>query len=325
MVDIVKSFSSRPQIILAPMDGITDQFFRQTVDELYGGYDFMATEFLRVSPVTPLTSNQILSQLGHWVVTSPEQLKRTILQLMAAPNSLLADSLKIVDQLGVEWLDLNAGCPSKKVNAHLGGAHLLRDLDALKRVVAMIRANYSRFFSVKIRLGYEDSSNFKQVLEILEGEGVDAVAIHCRTRAKLYSGAANWDYLSLAVEQCNLPIIASGDIFSSQAITEVIATTGCHGVMCARGAVRSPWIAKSYRSGDQPLSISQHAERSVKLLESIDQKMEHAGIVAAKRLRRLKGLLSYLWDQPELHGMRMTLLRSQSIDQLWEVVRSSEL
>ena len=318
----VSNTPTKPALILAPMDGITDPPFRQAVEELFGGFDYMATGFLRVSRVAPLSSAQIRAQIGDWFLADPQRLKRTILQILASPSNTLASSVERIAQGGVRWLDLNAGCPSKKVNAHQAGAYLLQDLAGLKQVVAAIRSNFPHFFSVKIRLGDRDDQNFSQILKIIEGEGADAITVHCRTRRQLYGGTANWDYLREAVNCCKIPIIASGDIFTPDDISAVVAETGCHSVMCARGAVRTPWIARCSRDSSFDLTPKQLVSYRYQLLIKVNRLMESEKVSERGRLARLKGLASYLWDRPELEEQRRTILRSKKMGDLWELIFS---
>ena len=134
------------------------------------------------------------------------------------------------------------------MNAHLGGSYLLSDTKLLEEVVSTIRKKFSKCFTVKIRAGYKDDTQFDEIIKTLDGCGVEAITIHGRTKVEMYKGVAQWKYFSRACELTNIPINANGDIWTPEDIDQIFKETNCYGIMCGRSAMKTPWLPALYQA-----------------------------------------------------------------------------
>lgn len=297
-------------IFFAPMEGITDENYRKLILEEYPDWDFVATDFLRIPSVGHYTDKHMIEHLGDNTFNQPDQ-QKTIYQILTSENALTAEHVSRLNELGIKWLDINLGCPSKTVCKNKGGSYLLSDLPILKNIIKTIRQNFSHTFTAKIRVGYEDDQNFESILKLLEEEGVQAITIHARTRVQLYKGKANWDYVKQAVKIVNIPIIGNGDIWTTEDIHNYFEYTNCHSVMLARSAMKSPWVAKYYKQNatlDLATQLNE-TENFFNLLYQRVQKLDH--LDEKSKSRRLKSVSRYSFDDfPESEGFKRKFLLS---------------
>lgn len=282
-------------LIFAPMEGITDIHYRETILENYPEWDFVATDFLRAPSVGPYPVKHVLKHYGKSSYEDPEKQRKTIYQMLTTEDALTEDTVSKIKDLGFKWLDLNLGCPSKTVCKHRGGSFLLSDLQALRKVIKTIRSHFPHTFTAKIRVGYKDDTLFKDILRLLEDEGVDAITIHARTRDEMYKGVAKWEYVKTAVETVKTPIVGNGDIWTVEDIKRYFEYTKCHSVMIARGALKTPWLARLYRSGmldNQEL----RAQEIKRYYRSYFERIDKLDMEELKKIRRLKAISRYIFD-----------------------------
>ncbi|MBC75441.1 MAG: hypothetical protein CME64_05435 [Halobacteriovoraceae bacterium] len=285
-------------LIFAPMEGITDVHYRETILENYPEWDFVATDFLRAPSVGPYPVKHVLKHYGKTSYEDPNKQSKTIYQMLTTEDALTEDTVSKIKGLGFKWLDLNLGCPSKTVCKHRGGSFLLSDLVALRKVIKIIRASFPHTFTAKIRVGYKDDTLFKDILRLLEEEGVDAITIHARTRDEMYKGVAKWEYVKTAVETVNTPIVGNGDIWTVEDIERYFEYTKCHSVMIARGALKTPWLARLYKNG---LVDSQEirAQEIKRYYRSYFERVDKLDMEELKKIRRLKAISRYIFDDLE--------------------------
>lgn len=314
-------------LLFAPMEGITDGPYRKVIERLFPEWQRHCCDFLRVPSEGKYSEKKIVEHFGVNEYQNEEVREKTTYQILTSPSANTADTVNKIYQLGFKHLDLNLGCPSKKVNSHKGGAYLLSDLKSLKDVVQKTRDHFPLLFSVKIRIGYRDSENFEQVLETLESCSVDAITIHGRTRDQLYKGKADWKYIQMAVEKCKVPIIGNGDIWTTQDIHSIFTQTNCHAVMVARGALKTPWLAKLYRLKNEGHILDEGQELRFRraFIKSYYRLLEEEYIKIGwedKHLhRRFKGLTRYLIeDLPEGEAIRSQLLRSKQFGEFKQIL-----
>ncbi len=308
-------------IMMAPMEGVTDGPYRKTIAETFGGWDFYFCDFLRIPSAGSYKVSKIKEHMGNEYFVDPEVKRKTGFQILASSKSNIEEHLEKLNELGVDWLDLNLGCPSKKVNGHKGGAYLLDDVEEMARLVSRIRKNWKPIFTCKIRLGYKNTNNFETILKTLEGLGVEAITIHGRTKEQLYKGVANWSYIAKAVKLVDLPIIGNGDIWTPLDIKRIFDQTGCHGAMVARGAMKTPWLAQTYKAYRSSLQeVSQDEDFLLSLRERNIKKyfralnLSYDILQENHRLKRFKGLSRYTFDDFEFN-YKSQLLRSENLNQ----------
>lgn len=236
-----------PPLILAPMAGITDLPFRSLAREQGAPLCF-----------TEMVSAQGLIRNGKNTLTllrSDRGDRPLGIQLFGDDAAALAEAARRVEGL-CDLIDINMGCPVKKVVAGGAGSALLRKPELVAAIVRAVRRAIHLPLTIKIRTGWSSSeASFLEIARIAEAEGCDAITLHPRTRAQMFSEHADWDRLLELKQSAGVPVIGSGDIFSSSDIVDMFQRTGCDGVMIARGALGNPWIfreAAQLLSGGKP-------------------------------------------------------------------------
>jgi tRNA-dihydrouridine synthase B len=225
----------RPAHILAPMAGITDSVFRRFIKRL-GGCGLIMTEF--VSSEGMIRQNP---RSRHYLQYTEEE-RPVSAQIFGADPEHLAEAARKIEDLGFDLVDLNLGCPAKKV-VKCGGSGLLRDLPLLEKILRRIRAAVTLPFTIKFRSGWSDEEIVAvQVGRMAEECGVDAVAVHPRTRLQGYSSRARWEVIQEVKSCVGLPVIGNGDVFTPADALALREQTGCDALMVGRAAASNPWI-----------------------------------------------------------------------------------
>src|ERR1051325_3447094 len=220
-----------PNLVLAPMAGVTDSSFRRLIKELTG-VGLIVTEFISVEGLTRgnLRTHRMMKFL-------PEERPLSI-QIFGYDEERMAMAAEIIEEAGADIVDINCGCPAKKVVKGGGGSSLLRDLPQLEKILRTIRSRVKIPVTMKIRTGWDDHSiNAVEVAKIVEGSGGDMVAIHGRTRMQRYSGRANWDGIAAVKDAGTIPVIGCGDVVDAEQAIGRFKETGVDAVMIGRGAI----------------------------------------------------------------------------------------
>ncbi len=235
-----------PATVLAPMSGVTDTVFRRFIKNL-GGCGLLMTEFTSADGV--LRDQRVQGRYLHFY----EDEHPISAQLFGSSPSVLADAARLVEDLGFDLVDLNLGCPAKKVVKCNGGSGLLRDLPLIRQIFEAVRAAVKIPFTVKFRAGWNDDEIVcVELARMAESCGLGAVALHARTREQGYSGTARWEWIASVKQAVKIPVIGNGDIRSPEDACAIIAQTGCDAVMIGRMAPSNPWI---FRQIEQYVSV----------------------------------------------------------------------
>jgi len=241
------------QFVLAPMAGVTDSSFRRLIKER-GGVGLIVTEFISVEGLTRgnLRTHRMMKFL-------PEERPLSI-QIFGYNEERMAMAAEIIEESGADIVDINCGCPAKKVVKGGGGSSLLKDLPQLEKILKRVKAAVSIPVTMKIRTGWdEDSINAVEVARIVEDCGGSMIAIHGRTRVQAYSGRANWNVIADVKRAVSIPVVGCGDVVTPQQAVERLNETGVDGVMIGRGAIANPWIFRQttdVMAGQQPYQPS---------------------------------------------------------------------
>ena len=225
------------RLVLAPMAGVTDLAFRTVCRELSGCYT--VTEMVSAKALcygdkkTP-----VLLELG------PGEHPAGVQIFGSDPDSMERGAALALEKSGADVLDVNLGCPVPKVVHSGDGSALMRDPEEAQRVIrAVVRGAAGVPVTVKFRLGWDKGSiNCVDFARRMEDAGVSAVAVHGRTRAQMYAGPANWDYIRQVKQAVSIPVIANGDVFEAKDAPRILRYTGADLVMVGRGAFGNPWL-----------------------------------------------------------------------------------
>jgi tRNA-dihydrouridine synthase B len=232
------------------MAGVTDTVFRRFIRNL-GGCGLIMTEFTSADGVLRAKDRKAKRYLHFYEDEHPISA-----QLFGSDPQVMADAARIVEDLGFDLVDLNLGCPAKKVVKCNGGSGLLRDLPRIGGIFEAVRAAVKIPFTVKFRAGWNDEEIVcVELAKMAEDCGLCAVALHARTREQGYSGNARWEWIAAVKDAVRIPVIGNGDIRTPEDACAMVAATGCGAVMIGRTAPANPWIFRQ---------IEQYCEASLR-------------------------------------------------------------
>ena len=271
-----------PATVLAPMAGVTDTVFRRFIRNasVFSGQESPDARRLVEAPIsnqqsgcglimTEFTSADGLSRMRESkrkrYLSYDEDEHPISAQLFGSDPVTLAEAAKIVEDAGFDMVDLNLGCPAKRVVSCNGGSGLLRDLPHIATIFERVRAAVRIPFTVKFRMGWSDQHIVCVPLARLAQEsGLNAVALHARTREQGYSGQARWEYIAAVKDAIRIPVIGNGDIRTPEDACTMVAETGCDAVMIGRAAPANPWIFRqiaqytAFGCYDQPTPMDRY-------------------------------------------------------------------
>jgi tRNA-dihydrouridine synthase B len=226
-----------PATVLAPMAGVTDTVFRRFIRNL-GGCGLIMTEFTSSHGIVARNPRRTLRYLAFEPGEHPISA-----QLFGADPEVMANAARVCQQLGFDLVDLNFGCPVNKVVRTNGGSSLLRDLPLVERLLRAVRAAITTPLTVKCRAGWSQQEIVAlELARMAEDCGVEALALHPRTREQGYAGQADWRLIAEVKNAVKIPVIGNGDIVTPEDAVRMLEETGCDAVMIGRAAAYNPWI-----------------------------------------------------------------------------------
>jgi nifR3 family TIM-barrel protein len=278
-----------PPLILAPLAGHTDTLFRQAIKGL-GGCGLVVSELVSTEAMT-----RHLDRTLH--LTRFEASERPIsIQIFGSNPARMSYSAAMVQDMGADIVDINLGCPVKKVVKQGGGSSLLRDMALLEQIFKAVRKAVSIPLTVKIRSGWDRASiNAVQVLKLAEDCGVEGLTIHGRTRCDLFSGNADWLIIAKVKENARIPIMGNGDVFQPADAARMFQETGVDGVMIGRGVLSNPWLIRQCsdyltKKTVQIVTQEDKADFLLRFLQRVQQ--EAPPPLALGKMKKLGGYLS---------------------------------
>ena len=299
---------------LAPMAGVADRAFRELCRE-YGAC-YAVSEMVSARGLT------MGSQKSAQLLELGERDHPSAVQLFGDDPDSMARAVETALRYGPEIIDINMGCPAPKIAGNGGGSALMKDPALAERIIRAVKGASPLPVTVKFRKGWDDAHvNALEFAQMAESAGADAIAVHGRTRAQMYSGSADWDILREIKKKVSIPVIANGDVDSPQKAAALYQHTGCDLIMVGRGALGAPWLFRQIRQlletgcCDAAPPLPQRMEVMIRHVEgmirykgegvALREARKHcgwylSGIRGAAALRRMAGQVSTLEDVREL-------------------------
>lgn len=257
---MIKSYSVRhinvsPGLVLSPMSGVTTRPFRRLIKEYNpGAVGLVVSEFVSVEGMTR-GSRRTLEMMKF-----SEEERPYCVQIFGYDVDRMRDAALMVQDIGADMVDINCGCPAPKVVKRGGGCELMRQPDHLRQVIREVRRAVSIPLTLKIRAGWDESSrNAIEIAKMAESEGIEALAVHGRTRAQLYRGLADWSLVQEVAEHLSIPVLGSGDVIDRASAEERLQGKVA-GLFIGRASIWNPLVFGEIVSGERDTLRNNHGK-----------------------------------------------------------------
>ena len=304
-------------LFLAPMEDVSDYPFRMICKKL--GADVMYSEFISSEALI-----RDAEKAFRKLIIKPEEHPIGI-QIYGNRIEAMVEAAQIAEEKGPDFIDINFGCPVKKIALKGAGSGLLQDIPKMIKMCEAVVRSVELPVTAKTRLGWDaETISIIDIAKQMEGVGIEALAIHGRTRAQQYKGAADWDWIAKTKQAVNIPIIGNGDITEPQQAIEYLDKYGVDAVMIGRGAIHNPWIfrdAKAYRETGIVPELPTIKERVEILKEhyyyNVEYKGEKRGVMEMR-----KYVSGYLKGLPHISKFRQKMVRIEKLDEVLEMLEA---
>lgn len=312
----IASVKLNNNLILAPISGVSSIPFRLIAREFGAGLCF--TEM--VSSEALVRNNKKTEPL-----LKADRLEKPLgVQIFGAKPGVMAAAASILENKGFDIIDINAGCPVKKVTRSNAGAALIKNPKLLEQILLEVRRNISVPLMLKFRSGWDSQSiNAVEIAKMAEDCGVDAITLHPRKAVQFFSGKADWDLIRRVKEAVKIPVVGNGDVFTPDSAARLMSETGCDSIMIGRGAFGNPWIFKNilrFINNEGPIENPLPDERGKVLLKQLDYCIQLVGEKQAVLSMRKH----YPWYSKNLHGasmFRKTIFEKKNVEEVKQEIK----
>ena len=313
-----KLTSARTPLYLAPQAGVSESPFRRLCRSL--GADVVVSEFVSAEGL------RRGSEKTHEYLRFDQAERPIGVQIFGADPLAMAEAAALVEDIyHPDFLDINFGCPVKKVVARNGGSGCLKDLDLMQRIIGAVSAAIAIPTTVKIRSGYTDQTrNPVEIALRCQDAGARVLTLHARSRTQMYAGEANWQEIAAVVTALDIPVIGNGDVWSGADALHMREQTGCAGIMIARGSHGRPWIFREARAALDGAPVPAEpdvAERFHIVLEHARNSINFGGDEARAMLEFRKHLGWYTKGLPNGRSLRAELFQVRTLQDAERVLQ----
>lgn len=298
------------RVFLAPMAGITDKPMRRLVNSFGQGNI--------VSEMVAINALSFKNPKTYKIADVRDEKYPVIVQLVGGNPELFADSVKLAEELGAYSIDINMGCPVKKIVSNKSGSYLMKDTKLAAEIINSVKKATSLPVSVKFRKGWDNNSvNAVEFAKMCEDCGAEYITVHGRTRSDFYAGIADWDIIAQVKDAVKIKVVGNGDVDTPQKAKEILEYTKADGVMIGRATLGKPWlIAQTHEfleNGIQPEIISIDIVKQT-LLRHINELSDYYGEKLALALSR-KYVCWYCKNLRDARKFRETYVRIDNMEQ----------
>ncbi len=294
---------------LAPLSGFSDLPFRKIAREC-GQEQLTFTEMI---------SADSLVRNKRTKSAEKEDGEVTIAQLFGSDPDIIQDAAKIIEDKGYAAVDVNMGCPVRKITKKGAGSALLQEPTKVGKIVEGMCATVSIPVSIKIRSGWDhEHHNFLEVGKIAEQAGASFISLHPRTREKRFGHEVNWDHIRMLKEHLSIPVIGSGDVKNIADAHKMLENTGCHAVIIGRSAIGNPWFFRMWKDHDYSVKQKDELETILRHLNySVSFYGEELGL-----LKFRKHLVQYSWNKRDAKAFRRRVFTKNTLQDVENLIKS---